>query len=265
MPSSGCRARTTSSQFFWRSRTSPTRRRSVAFPSVPPALIPTRLAWPGDLPGDRAACGMGFVATPETGHEAVALGVQALARLAHRGGLDADGKSGDGAGLLIQVPHALLGAGYAVVALFAWDEHARSVVEESMAAHGMSVTSWRSVPVDTESLGDRARETMPAIWHGLVDDPCVDPDTWERRLYLARRDTERHAEAAAVRMYIASCSSRTVVYKGLMAGTRLADFYLDLKDPRCQSRLAVFHQRYSTNTMPDWRLAQPFRMLAHNG
>src|SRR5438046_9294247 len=208
---------------------------------------------------------MGFVAAPETGHEAVALGVQALARLAHRGGLDADGKSGDGAGLLIPVPRALLGAGYAVVALFAWDERARSIVEESLAAHGMSVASWRGVPVDTESLGDRARATMPAIWHGLVDDPGVDPETWERRLYLARRDAERHAEAAAVRMYIASCSSRTVVYKGLMAGTRLADFYLDLKDPRCQSRLAVFHQRYSTNTMPDWRLAQPFRMLAHNG
>ena len=208
---------------------------------------------------------MGFVATPETGHEAVALGVQALARLAHRGGLDADGKSGDGAGLLIQVPRALLGAGYAVVALFAWDERARSIVEESLAAHGMSVASWRGVPVDTESLGDRARATMPAIWHGLVDDPGVDPETWERRLYVARRDAEQRAEASAVRMYIASCSSRTVVYKGLMAGTRLADFYLDLKDPRCQSRLAVFHQRYSTNTMPDWRLAQPFRMLAHNG
>jgi len=208
---------------------------------------------------------MGFVAAPETGHEAVALGVQALARLAHRGGLDADGKSGDGAGLLIQVPRALLGAGYAVVALFAWDERARSIVEESLAAHGMSVASWRGVPVDTESLGDRARATMPAIWHGLVDDPGVDPETWERRLYVARRDAERRAEASAVRMYIASCSSRTVVYKGLMAGTRLADFYLDLKDPRCQSRLAVFHQRYSTNTMPDWRLAQPFRMLAHNG
>jgi len=189
---------------------------------------------------------MGFVAAPETGHEAVALGVQALARLAHRGGLDADGKSGDGAGLLIQVPRALLGAGYAVVALFAWDERARSIVEESLAAHGMSVASWRGVPVDTESLG-------------------VDPETWERRLYVARRDAEQRAEASAVRMYIASCSSRTVVYKGLMAGTRLADFYLDLKDPRCQSRLAVFHQRYSTNTMPDWRLAQPFRMLAHNG
>jgi len=208
---------------------------------------------------------MGFVAAPETGHEAVALGVQALARLAHRGGLDADGKSGDGAGLLIQVPRALLGAGYAVVALFAWDERARSIVEESLAAHGMSVASWRGVPVDTESLGDRARATMPAIWHGLVDDPGVDPETWERRLYVARRDAEQRAEASAVRMYIASCSSRTVVYKGLMAGTRLADFYLDLKDPRCQSRLAVFHQRYSTNTMPDWRLAQPFRMLAHNG
>jgi glutamate synthase (ferredoxin) len=208
---------------------------------------------------------MGFVATPEFGHEAVALGVQALARLAHRGGLDADGKSGDGAGLLIQVPHRLLGATYGVAALFTWDDRARHVFEEALAAGGMRLAAWRPVPVDANSLGQRARETMPAIWHGLIEDPGLDPDEWERRLYLARRRAEKSAESQGVRMYIPSCSSRTVVYKGLMAGTRLADFYLDLRDNMCESRLAVFHQRYSTNTMPDWRLAQPFRMLAHNG
>src|SRR5439155_15365155 len=93
----------------------------------------------------------------------------------------------------------------------------------------------------------------------------ADADMWESRLYRARRAAERQASASAVRMYIPSCSSRTLVYKGLMAGTRLADFYLDLQDPACESRLAVFHQHYSTNTMPDWRLAQPFRKLAHNG
>jgi glutamate synthase (ferredoxin) len=208
---------------------------------------------------------MGFVATPELGHEAVALGVTALARLAHRGGLDADGRSGDGAGLLIQVPGRLLGSHRAVVVLFDWDPKARETVEKAMAAHGMRVAEWRPVPVDVETLGARARETMPQVWHGLVDDPGIDPADWERRLYLARRSAERQAESDGVRMYIPSCSSRTVVYKGLMAGTRLADFYLDLSDNACESRLAVFHQRYSTNTMPDWRLAQPFRMLAHNG
>jgi glutamate synthase (ferredoxin) len=203
---------------------------------------------------------MGFVATPDLGHDAVRLGVQALARLAHRGGLDADGKSGDGAGLLIQVPELIVGGHFAVVVLFAWGGSARALVEEHV-----SVETWRQVPVDVDSLGARARETMPAIWHGLVANPGLDGDSWERELHSARRRIEKAAEARGVRMYIPSCSSRTVVYKGLMAGTRLADFYLDLRDERCESRLAVFHQRYSTNTMPDWRLAQPFRMLAHNG
>jgi glutamate synthase (ferredoxin) len=208
---------------------------------------------------------MGFVAAPELGHRAVELGVQALARLSHRGGLDADGKSGDGAGLLIQVPHRLLGGDFAVAALFEWDERARDVVAESIAASGLEVVEWRKVPVDSASLGERALASQPAIWHGLIAKPNLDPDTWEHRLYLARRRAERRAEADGVRMYLASLSGRTLVYKGLMAGTRLADFYLDLQDPACESRLAVFHQRYSTNTMPDWRLAQPFRMLAHNG
>ena len=208
---------------------------------------------------------MGFVATPDSGHEAVALGVLALARLAHRGGLDADGKSGDGAGLLIQVPGRIVGGAYGVVALFDWDERSRNVVEEAVAEHGMRLVGWRQVPVDPDSLGQRARETMPAIWHGLIEDPGLDPVEWEHRLYRARRRAERTAEGEGVRMYIASYSSQTVVYKGLMAGTRLADFYLDLRDEACESKLAVFHQRYSTNTMPDWRLAQPFRMLAHNG
>ena len=208
---------------------------------------------------------MGFVATPHLGHDAVALGVRALARLAHRGGLDADGKSGDGAGLLIQVPDRLLGGRYAVAVVFEWDARGRSFIEQSIAEGGMQVAGWRRVPVDAESLGERARETMPAIWHGLIENPDLDADEWEQRLYLARRRAEMRADGEQVRMYVASCSSRTAVYKGLMAGTRLADFYLDLRDERCESSLAVFHQRYSTNTMPDWRLAQPFRMLAHNG
>ncbi|HSS92473.1 MAG TPA: hypothetical protein VLR46_00640, partial [Candidatus Dormibacteraeota bacterium] len=99
---------------------------------MPPTLASTRHAWPGQVPRDRAACGMGFVATPELGHDAVAFGVQALARLSHRGGLDADGKSGDGAGLLIQVPHRLLGGDFAVAVLFEWDGRAREIVADSL-------------------------------------------------------------------------------------------------------------------------------------
>ena len=208
---------------------------------------------------------MGFVATPDLGHDAVSLGAQALARLAHRGGLDADGRSGDGAGLLIQVPQRLLGGEVAVAVLFEWDKRARRIVADAMASTGLELLSWRAVPVDPRSLGARALGTRPNIWHGLIAKPDLEPDEWERRLYLARRRAEARARAAGVSMYLPSCSSRTVVYKGLMAGTRLADFYLDLRDPDTESRLSVFHQRYSTNTMPDWRLAQPFRMLAHNG
>jgi glutamate synthase (ferredoxin) len=216
------------------------------------------------MPTGRAACGMGFVATPQLGHDAVSLGVRALARLAHRGGLDADGKSGDGAGLLIQVPKRLLGD-VAVAALFDWDARSRELVADEIEAAGMRLLEWRPVPIDPSSLGERARETMPAVWHGLIAMPDVDPDEWEHGLYLVRRRAERRAVDEGVKMYLSSLSSRTLVYKGLMAGTRLADFYVDLQDPACESRLAVFHQRYSTNTMPDWRLAQPFRMLAHNG
>src|SRR5436305_9142386 len=153
---------------------------------------------------------MGFVATPGLGHEAVSLGVTALARLSHRGGLDADGKSGDGAGLLIQVPQRLLGGAYAVVCLFEWDDRAREVVEEALTGAGMRVTTWRTVPVDPETLGSRARETMPAIWHALIENPDLDPDHWERRLYLVRRHAEKLAEARGVGMYVASCSSRTL-------------------------------------------------------
>ncbi|HEX9476815.1 MAG TPA: glutamate synthase subunit alpha, partial [Candidatus Dormibacteraeota bacterium] len=228
---------------------------------MPPLLASTRRAWPGQMPSDRAACGMGFVATPGLGHESVSLGVQALARLSHRGGLDADGKSGDGAGLLIQVPHRLLGGEFAVAVLFEWDGRARAIVAEALEAAGLALVGWRAVPVEPDSLGERARATMPAVWHGLVARPDLDPIEWEHRLYLARRRAERRAADDSVRLYMPSCSSRTVVYKGLMAGTRLADFYLDLRDGSCESRLAVFHQRYSTNTMPDWRLAQPFRLL----
>jgi len=132
---------------------------------------------------------MGFVATPDLGHEAVALGATALARLAHRGGLDADGKSGDGAGLLLQIPEKLLGSSRAVVVLFDWDPRARETVGQAMAAHGMRVAEWRQVPVDVETLGARARETMPRSGNGLIDEPGGDPGGWGRR--LARRGHRR--------------------------------------------------------------------------
>ena len=210
---------------------------------------------------------MGFVATPAepASHEVVEHALGALARLAHRGGLDADGVSGDGAGIMIQVPRRLLGEDVAVVVLFDWDGCGRQLVEAAIAATAMQVTSWRAVPIAEAALGTHARAGMPAIWQGIVSRPAVGDTEWEALLFRSRRRAEKTAAAEGVRIYIPSASCRTVVYKGLMAGTHLADFYLDLADPRCESQLAVFHQRYSTNTLPDWRLAQPFRFLAHNG
>jgi glutamate synthase (ferredoxin) len=210
---------------------------------------------------------MGFVATPGAApsHRVVQLGVTALARLSHRGGLDADGRSGDGAGLLVQLPRRIVGPDVAVAVLFEWDERARRELASALAGYGMGVADWRRPPIDPDSLGDRARERMPNIWHAVVTRPDVSDDQWEDLLYFARRLAERRARAQGIRMYVASCSCRTIVYKGLMAGTHLADFYLDLRDPRAESQVAVFHQRYSTNTLPDWRLAQPLRLLAHNG
>ncbi|HKF76083.1 MAG TPA: glutamate synthase large subunit [Candidatus Dormibacteraeota bacterium] len=240
----------------------------VAFrPQMPTSAASVSGAWPGQLPEHRAACGMGFVATPGTRatHRTVQLGLTALARLSHRGGLDADGRSGDGAGLLVQVPRALFGPDVAVAVLFEWDDRARRELATALAGYGMGIADWRRPPLDPDSLGERARERMPGIWHAVITRPDVPDDEWERLLYFARRLAERRAGARGIRMYIASCSCRTMVYKGLMAGTYLADFYADLRDERMASQLAVFHQRYSTNTLPDWRLAQPFRMLAHNG
>ena len=210
---------------------------------------------------------MGFVATASgpAEHRVVEMAVGALARLAHRGGLDADGRSGDGAGILIQIPRRLAGHDVAVGVLFEWDPAGRDILEAALDAEGLAVRHWREVPVDHAALGERALATAPAIWHAIINRPDAGDQEWEDRLHRARRRAETAASEAGVRLYVPSCSCRTVVYKGLMAGTHLADFYLDLTNPDCESRLAVFHQRYSTNTVPDWRLAQPFRFLAHNG
>jgi glutamate synthase domain-containing protein 2/glutamate synthase domain-containing protein 1 len=210
---------------------------------------------------------MGFVATPGSApsHRVVELGALALARLAHRGGLDADGASGDGAGLLIQVPRGLFAAGEAVAVLFEWDERARHTLADAIAAQGLRLVDWRQPKLDPGALGARARESMPRIWHAVIERPDSSEELSEELLFRARRLAEREGEREGIRMYVPSCSCRTIVFKGLMAGPHLADFYLDLQDPAVESQVAVFHQRYSTNTLPDWRLAQPFRFLAHNG
>ncbi|MBK8004684.1 MAG: hypothetical protein IPK12_12315 [Gemmatimonadetes bacterium] len=233
------------------------------------------------------ACGVGFVAraTGERSHEIVRMALEAVARVAHRGAASID-NSGDGAGLLTQLPTRLfyreayrLGLGlqpgqpFAVGFLFMPPGHdpllaASDLVEAAIARNGMTFLGWRDVPHDLDALGPQARATCPAIRQVFIGRPATihDDDAWERALYLLRRDLERDAEAQGLApFYVCSLSCRTIVYKALLTGTRLPQFYPDLRYPEYESAVAVFHQRYSTNTLPSWPLAQPFRMIAHNG
>ena len=251
-----------------------------SYPSVPRSLYSAEF--------EHDACGVGFVAnihgTPE--HRIVRHALEALESLSHRGALDADAKTGDGAGILVQVPRSLLhreAARLGAAAVAAEDlavamvflprsltylaARGRRLVEQGCAAHGIHFLGWRVVPVNPRCLGDKAASTQPDIQQAiLARDPGWSSDEFERRLFLARR----HAEEAARRedlagFYIPSMSSRTVVYKGLFNAPQLPSFYPDLRDPAFVSALALFHQRYSTNTFPTWNLAHPFRRLAHNG
>ena len=214
----------------------------------------------------------------------MAKAVEAVANLSHRGAVAADGKSGDGSGVLTQLPRALitreLAAQYGLrleatdlvgVGMFflpAEDSLQTSevLVERLLSDNGLRVLGWRDVPVDPEQLGDAARKTLPRIRQVFVvpTNAGRNQDAFEQALYLARKAIERHPQAADG-IYVVSLSCRTLVYKGLFAAHQLPAFYLDLRDPDYQSSLAVYHQRYSTNTFPTWQLAQPFRLLAHNG
>jgi glutamate synthase (ferredoxin) len=205
--------------------------------------------------------------------------------MVHRGGVAADGKSGDGAGILSQIPRAFfakalsdLGIDYpaenlAVAMAFlpqaASDAaQARRILTDAVAAYGMRLLGWRVVPVDLDALGESARSTCPTIEQALIgwDAALPEPAARERALYLARKHAEAAARTAGLKdFYLASMSSRTIVYKGLMVASVLSDFYADLRNPLYATAIAVFHQRYSTNTFPTWHLAQPFRMVSHNG
>ena len=226
---------------------------------------------------ERDACGVGFVARAdgERGRDILSMALTAVARLAHRGAASND-KSGDGAGVLTQIPHRLLGVGpreRVAVGMFFLPRQggglgvAMDMIESALVTLGMSVLGWRVVPVDASVLGPLAAESQPVIRQIFIGPPSgpVNAQTWERRLYLARRVIERRAAAAGLPVFVCSLSCRTVVYKALLVGTELPHFYADLQSPLYETGIAVFHQRYSTNTLPSWPLAQPFRLLAHNG
>ena len=240
----------------------------------------------GSAYGPRDACGVGFIArqSGERTHEVVTLALEASARLAHRGASSTD-SSADGAGVMTQIPRRLfilaasrLGvhlpadAAIAVGMCFLPTEptaqqDAVSLITDVLLSDGLPILGWRDVPVRPEVLGPSARASMPAIRQVLIGRPAgSDDEAWERQLYLARREMEHRALARGTDpFYICSMSCRTVVYKGLLTGGQLGDFFPDLRDAAFESAIAVFHERYATNTMPRWDLAQPFRTLAHNG
>lgn len=234
------------------------------------------------------ACGVGFIAdiTGHRSYEIVRKAVQAVANLTHRGAVDADAKTGDGAGILTQIPRklfsreverlghrALEGEDLAVGMIFlprldaAANNRCRVTIEEAVDHYDLTFFGWRQVPVEVSVLGDTAAELLPDIQQVLIGRPgSMSEVEFERSLYLVRKQIERSVYRHGIRgCYICSLSNRTIIYKGMMVAPQLSRFYKDLKNPSFESALAIFHQRYSTNTMPNWFLAQPFRFLAHNG
>ena len=231
---------------------------------------------------DRDSCGFGLIANLDDlpSHWVVETAIAALARLTHRGAVASDGKTGDGCGLLIKFPTDFLRAvgedcGFKLGERFAAGtvflsrdegaaEAARAVINEAIAETGLEVAGWRVVPVDPAACGEQALATLPRIEQVYVNALEGMPrGRFNRWLFLARRRAENRL--ADDKTYIASLSSVTISYKGMIMPSALPQFYPDLCDPRLESSVCVFHQRFSTNTLPEWRLAQPFRFLAHNG
>jgi glutamate synthase (NADPH/NADH) large chain/glutamate synthase (ferredoxin) len=228
------------------------------------------------------ACGVAVVARLDNvpSHQVVALGIEAVANLEHRGAAGADPDTGDGAGLLIQMPDEFLRSAvdfelpergrYGVAMCFLPTDPIAaaelcSLLERTAADEGQRVLGWRDVPTDDSRIGPTARASQPTIrqlFIGAGPAHESDQDAFERKLYVIRRVAEKAFED---RMYIASFSSRTLVYKGMLISYQLAYFYPDLADPRMASAFVLVHSRFSTNTFPSWELAHPYRMIAHNG
>ena len=230
-------------------------------------------------------CGFGLIAhmdgNPSNG--LVETAIESLNRMTHRGAIAADGKSGDGCGLLMKQPKGFMQAIAAELGYSLAEHHAvgmvflnqdstkaslaRTTLRENLTAQGLEVLGWRSVPVDAENAwGDHALAILPQIEQIFVNAPAdMDEVHLERALFIARRKTEKAIEPADETFYIPSLSARVISYKGLVMPEYLPIFYKDLKDERFESALCVYHQRFATNTLPQWRLAQPFRQLAHNG
>ncbi|KKK66261.1 hypothetical protein LCGC14_2965880, partial [marine sediment metagenome] len=235
------------------------------------------------------SCGIGAVVNIDGRRERAVIeyGREVLLNLQHRGAAGADESTGDGAGMLIQIPHDLFAAeaerlsfdlpaeeSYGVGMVFlptddAPREKCRQILAEALGHCGLNVLAWRVVPTDSGCLGELARAAEPVIEQVFVAGNGEAGEDLERKLFMARKAAERQArERLGEReadFYVASMSCRTIVYKGMFLAPQLFAYYPDLADGRMISAMAIVHQRYSTNTFPNWRLAQPMRLIAHNG
>ena len=235
------------------------------------------------------ACGVGLVAATDgkPSRRVVSSAIDALKAVWHRGAVDADGMTGDGAGLHVDLParffdDAIANSGHKVrpnrlavgmVFLPRTDlgaqETCRTIVEAEIIEAGYTIYGWRQVPVNVSVIGQKAQDTRPEIEQIMIAGPLPEKQSaeeFEKTLYLIRRRIEKKVIAAQIGdFYICSLSCKSIIYKGLFLAESLSVFYPDLTDERFESRVAIFHQRYSTNTFPQWWLAQPFRTLAHNG
>ena len=253
----------------------------------PRTYLATHGMYRPEFEGD--ACGVGMVAATDgkPSRRVVQSAIDALKAVWHRGAVDADGKTGDGAGLHVDLPvrffddaialsgHKVLPNRLAVGMIFlprtdlGAQETCRTIVESAIIEAGYTIYGWRQVPVDVSVIGLKAQATRPEIEQIMIAGPLpdtVDKAEFEKNLYLVRRRIEKRVIAAQIQgFYICSLSCRSIIYKGLFLAESLSVFYPDLTDKRFESRVAIFHQRYSTNTFPQWWLAQPFRCLAHNG
>ena len=245
------------------------------------------LAGTYDATMEHDACGVGLVAAldGQKRRDVVEAGIAALQAVWHRGAVDADGKTGDGAGIHIEIPADFfadeirrggdrlrpgpIGVGQVFLPKtdLSAQERCRQIVESEIIAFGYHIYGWRQVPINVACIGEKANATRPEIEQIMLWAPeGRDEAEFERDLYVIRRRIEKQAIAAQIpELYFCSLSCRSIIYKGMFLAESLSDFYPDLLDARFISRFAIYHQRYSTNTFPTWRLAQPFRMLAHNG
>lgn len=236
------------------------------------------------------ACGMGLVASirGEKSHEIIRKGLEVLINLTHRGAAGCDPETGDGAGILIQIPHVFFArecgelgiqlpeaGAYGVGMVFLpVEKHSRlqceGVFERIAQEEGLTVLGWRDTPVNGDAVGREARASQPYIEQIFVGSPeGLDEDAFERLLYRVRRRTENEIAASEIEdkdtFYIPSFSCRTIIYKGLMLAPQIEKFYFELANPLVTSALCLVHQRFSTNTFPSWKLAHPYRYVAHNG